>query len=111
MIHWYQRLQSYTKQIEILESKLAEKIKEVGRLEYEVEQWMAASEQLQKLGEEAVKEMNEEADRLREEVSHWQGQYELMVAKRAEAEAELANSEVQLNNLDNMLRRLMSLGQ
>jgi len=91
--------------------RLQEKSDEVERLENEVEQWMVASEQLQKLGEDAVKEVNEEADRLREEVQHWQSQFEQQVKRRREAEAELANSESKLNDLDSMLRRLMSLGQ
>jgi len=105
------QMEELMKKLEEAEAKLAERTEEVERLESEVEQWMAASEQLQKLGEDAVKEVNEEADRLREDVLHWQQQYEQQVGRRREAEAELANSEAKLNDLDNMLRRLMSLGQ
>ena len=85
------------------------KSEEVERLENEVEQWMAASEQLQKLGEDAVKEVMEEADRLREEVTQWQTQYEQEVQRRKESEQELLNSESKLNDLDSMLQRLMNL--
>ncbi len=90
-----------------LKEKLAERNQEIERLEQEVEQWMAASEQLQKLGEDAVNEIQEEADRLREELFQWHQHYDEEVKRRREAEAELANSEQKLNDLDRMLQRLM----
>jgi len=104
------QLWDLTKNIEELQLRLQEKSEDVERLESEVEQWVVASEQLQKLGEEAVKEANEEVDRLKEDVQHWQSQFEQQVKRRREAEAELANSETKLNDLDNMLRKLMTLG-
>jgi chromosome segregation ATPase len=63
---------------------------QIERLEGEVEQWMVASEQLQKLGEEAVAEVSEEAESLREEVITLTQKYEEEVHRRREVEAELA---------------------
>lgn len=63
---------------------------QIERLEGEVEQWMVASEQLQKLGEEAVAEVSEEAESLREEVISLTQKYEEEVHRRREVEAELA---------------------
>lgn len=51
---------------------------------------MVASEQLQKLGEEAVAEVSEEAESLREEVISLTQKYEEEVHRRREVEAELA---------------------
>jgi uncharacterized coiled-coil DUF342 family protein len=93
--------------LEELKERLNERNQEIERLEQEVEQWMSASEQLQKLGEDAVNEIQEETDRLREEVYQWQQHYDAEVARRREAETELANSEQKLNDLDRMLARLM----
>merc|ERR1712137_1501445 len=93
------------------DSALAEAIKskdeEIERLESEVEQWMVASEQLQKIGEDAVAEITAEADRLRQELATWQQTAEEQIRRRREAEAELLNSESKLNELDSMVRRLI----
>jgi predicted nucleic acid-binding Zn-ribbon protein len=112
---------------------------QIERLEGEVEQWMVASEQLQKLGEEAVAEVSEEAESLREEVITLTQKYEEEVHRRREVEAELAQrmlrpthlltrrkrvlrfffffptdiaeSEKKLGELDAVLGRLMNIGK
>ena len=71
---------------------------------------MVASEQLQKLGEEAVREVTEEASGLRDEVNELQEKYEGEVRRRREVESELANSESKLSELDTVLSRLMNIG-
>jgi len=101
-------IEELSRRLEEVEALLFEKNQEKEKLESEVEQWMAASEQLQKLGEDAVKEVSEESEKLREEVSLWQQAYEKEVQRRRDAESELASSEAKLNDLDNMLQRLMS---
>lgn len=87
--------------------KIREQEEEINRLESEVEQWMTASEELQKLGEDAVAEITLEADRLREEVAQWKKAVDEQTQRRREAEVELLNSESKLNDLDSMLRRLL----
>lgn len=97
---------------------------------------MVASEQLQKLGEEAVAEVSEEAESLREEVISLTQKYEEEVHRRREVEAELAQrtpqstfltlghsltvsvspsdiaeSEKKLGELDTVLGRLMNIGK
>jgi ribosomal protein L9 len=98
---------------------------------------MVASEQLQKLGEEAVAEVSEEAESLREEVITLTQKYEEEVHRRREVEAELAQrtlsvslhcgsdavthlvlsysdiaeSEKKLGELDAVLGRLMNIGK
>jgi chromosome segregation ATPase len=91
----------------MLQLSLREKEQEIERLENEVEQWMAASEQLQKLGEDAVADVTTENERLRAEALHWQQVAEKEAQRRRESESELNSSESKLNDLDSMLQRLM----
>ena len=80
---------------------------QIERLEGEVEQWMVASEQLQKLGEEAVAEVSEEAESLREEVITLTQKYEEEVHRRREVEAELAQRTLRPTHL--LMRRKRAL--
>lgn len=93
--------------VQDLQRQIHEKEERINHLEFEVEQWSNASEQLQKLGEEAVLEISQEADRLRGEVEHWHKEYEEQYRLRKEAEAELLSSESKLNDLEVMLQRLI----
>eukprot|EP01090_Pellita_catalonica_P017051 TRINITY_DN5066_c0_g1_i2.p1 TRINITY_DN5066_c0_g1~~TRINITY_DN5066_c0_g1_i2.p1 ORF type:complete len:1057 (+),score=345.54 TRINITY_DN5066_c0_g1_i2:42-3212(+) len=97
--------------IDTYQASLDEKSEMIEKLENEVEQWMVASEQLQGLGEEAVREVTEEANSLRDENETLMLKYEEEVKRRREVEAELASSEAKLNELDAVLGRLMNLGK
>ena len=80
---------------------------QIKELEAEVLEWMTASEQLQKLGEDAVAEISSEAERLRKEVQEYHDIAEKERQRRREAEAEVLNSQSKLEDLDKMLRRLL----
>ena len=69
---------------------------------------MVASEQLQKLGEEAVAEVSEEAESLREEVITLTQKYEEEVHRRREVEAELAQRTLRPTHLLTRRKRVLS---
>ena len=91
---------------ELLE-KLQDKTSEIERLEQEVEQWILASEQLQRLGEEAVEEISKESEELRREVKEKEEGLREERRLRKDAEAELLKSEEKFHDLDRMFARLM----
>jgi len=84
---------------------------EIGRLEGDVQQWIMSSEQLENLGQEAVREVTAQLEHSIHACREWQAKYDEQVQMREKAENELSSSEQKLAQLDSILKRLTSFGK
>ena len=99
-------IQEKDNDIQLLLNTVEDNKQTIEKLEADIEVWMTTTDQIQKIGEDAVTEISKEAVSLRAENEKLQQQISEEIQRRRYAEEELFNSEAKLKDIEGLMGRL-----